>query len=356
MSAGLEPTGRSGEHNGRAKLTAGQALEIRRAYAKGRETLADLGQRFRVSTPTVHQVIAGKTWKHAGGPVPPPRPDKARWDNRRAKLTAEAVAEIRSAAKAGEATATLALRFGVETTTINRVIVGKTWKHVGGPSRKVKPYGKLTAGQALEIRRAYSEDGETEASLARRFGVDVTNISCVIAGKTWKHAGGRVRAERGHLRGESLRQAKLTAGQALEIRRAYAKGRETLADLGQRFDVSAQTIHRVVTGQAWKPEAPPEWLELVKLGPGQRVIARGEVVDDLSQADVDLLRALRDAGPVGLDGPTLKYEVGAEGVKTFHRLRRRGGKLGSVLHAPRQRGRKCEGTHILEDNYRIGIT
>lgn len=45
---------------------------------------------------------------------------------------------------------------------------------------------KLTEDDVKEIRRA-AEAGETRVSLARRFGVDPTNISCITLRKTWTH-------------------------------------------------------------------------------------------------------------------------------------------------------------------------
>jgi hypothetical protein len=45
---------------------------------------------------------------------------------------------------------------------------------------------KLTDEQVLEIRKAY-QTGETQAFLARRYGVTFGTIASIVRGKTWKH-------------------------------------------------------------------------------------------------------------------------------------------------------------------------
>lgn len=45
---------------------------------------------------------------------------------------------------------------------------------------------KLTARQVIDIRLA-AQDGETQASLASRFGVSKSNIAFIVSRKTWKH-------------------------------------------------------------------------------------------------------------------------------------------------------------------------
>lgn len=54
----------------------------------------------------------------------------------RAKLSEEIVLQIRERVANGEYCTTLARQFGVRTATISYVVLGKTWKHVGGPLAK----------------------------------------------------------------------------------------------------------------------------------------------------------------------------------------------------------------------------
>lgn len=52
-----------GEAHGRAKLTAGQVIEMRRRLAAG-ETLSALAKDFDVAIPTVFDIKSRKNWKH----------------------------------------------------------------------------------------------------------------------------------------------------------------------------------------------------------------------------------------------------------------------------------------------------
>ncbi len=53
-----------GSRHGAAKLTERDVREIRRRYAKGRETFAALADAFGVSPQTIGLVIHRKTWTH----------------------------------------------------------------------------------------------------------------------------------------------------------------------------------------------------------------------------------------------------------------------------------------------------
>jgi predicted XRE-type DNA-binding protein len=60
MSAGLD---KSGERNGRAKLTWDAVREIRWRYATRCITQAQLADEFGVTQITVSSIVRGKTWK-----------------------------------------------------------------------------------------------------------------------------------------------------------------------------------------------------------------------------------------------------------------------------------------------------
>lgn len=46
---------------------------------------------------------------------------------------------------------------------------------------------KLTSVQVLEIRRRYADGGISQDALAEDYGVDPTNIGCIVNRKTWRH-------------------------------------------------------------------------------------------------------------------------------------------------------------------------
>ena len=55
-----------GSRHGAAKLTEADVREIRRRYAKGRETFAALGHAFSVSPQTVSGIVHRRSWQHVG--------------------------------------------------------------------------------------------------------------------------------------------------------------------------------------------------------------------------------------------------------------------------------------------------
>ena len=59
----LYPGLRSGERNGRAKLTAADATDIRSRYARGHVSQQSLATEFGVSQYTVSAIVLGKLWK-----------------------------------------------------------------------------------------------------------------------------------------------------------------------------------------------------------------------------------------------------------------------------------------------------
>lgn len=52
-------------------------------------------------------------------------------------------------------------------------------------------------------------------------------------------------------KGDQFPQAKLTASKVQIIREVYSSGSSSMEKLGKQFDVSAQTIFRIVHGRAW---------------------------------------------------------------------------------------------------------
>jgi HNH endonuclease len=73
-----------GETNGRSRLTAAHVVTLRNAYSQGKETV-DLAAQFGVTDSTIQAVVAGRRWKHVGGPIVtrsvgrPPRGDHCRY-------------------------------------------------------------------------------------------------------------------------------------------------------------------------------------------------------------------------------------------------------------------------------------
>jgi hypothetical protein len=58
------------------KLSDAQVETIRQRYVSGTESFQRLGREFGVSGATISQVVTGSTYKHAGGPIHIPEPDR----------------------------------------------------------------------------------------------------------------------------------------------------------------------------------------------------------------------------------------------------------------------------------------
>lgn len=115
-------TVQSGERNPAAKLTAADVAEIRNRVAAG-ETQRAVARRYGVSKGALCLMISGKTWATAGGPVrtaPNRRPG--------AKLTPDAVEDIRRRVAAGETQRSVASEHGVSQGAVNMIILGRTWR------------------------------------------------------------------------------------------------------------------------------------------------------------------------------------------------------------------------------------
>lgn len=53
----------SGEHNGRAVLTAKEVLQIKREYARGKITQKDLAKKYKVKQPRISSIVLGNSWR-----------------------------------------------------------------------------------------------------------------------------------------------------------------------------------------------------------------------------------------------------------------------------------------------------
>ena len=61
-------TGRT-PRTARPKLTVAEAVEMRERYAEGGMSLEALGEIYELSPNTIGDIVTGRTWKRAGGPI-----------------------------------------------------------------------------------------------------------------------------------------------------------------------------------------------------------------------------------------------------------------------------------------------
>lgn len=158
----------AGHPHQRAKLTAEQQAEVRRLRAGGAK-LAQLARRFGVATCTVVRIC-----KPDRPPLPP------------GKLTEEDVRKLRALAAAGGHTQKeLAAMFGVSQSCVCHAVTGRTWPAAGGATVKVGAKRKLTA-DAVRTIRAMVTGGTSQQAAGERFGVEQTTVGKIVHRRIWK--------------------------------------------------------------------------------------------------------------------------------------------------------------------------
>ncbi|MFZ5784016.1 MAG: HNH endonuclease signature motif containing protein [Pseudomonadota bacterium] len=113
---------RRGSATVNAKFTEDQIVAIRNCDTPFMELVAQ----YNVSPATMHAILTGKTWKHAGGRIR--ALDRARGTRiKMSRLNDDIVREIKLS---NESTADLARRYRVSWRAIRDIRVGKYWTHV----------------------------------------------------------------------------------------------------------------------------------------------------------------------------------------------------------------------------------
>jgi Mor family transcriptional regulator len=169
-----------GESSGVAKFSETEVLDIRSRRQAG-ETYRAIAERYGASIAAIYSIAHGVTWGHVGEPV-----DHSLL-HQNTMLTSQGVRDIRRRYAAGETQADLAREYGVSPSNMYAVVNNKTWRDIDRiPEQNRDPGTKLTVTKAREIRIRFA-DGETQANLARVYGVTQSNIYAIVNHKTWKH-------------------------------------------------------------------------------------------------------------------------------------------------------------------------
>lgn len=114
------------------------------------------------------------------------------------KLTEDGVVEIKERCLSGESQKDVADDFGVSHATVNKIMVGKQWQHVGPDvsEEDTTPdlqYGKsnnrsvLEPDDVREIRRLYNGEGMSYQKVADEMGVGRNTVGRIIRNETWTH-------------------------------------------------------------------------------------------------------------------------------------------------------------------------
>jgi hypothetical protein len=141
-----------GYRNGAAKVNEDLVREIRAKRRSG-ESLKALARMYGLHEHTVAVMCLGKTWSHVGGQLKPFELGNRCYlgsRNCRAKLTEDAVRQMRISHRLGRSIADLAREHGVSGVVAGFAIGGRTWKHVEFPGDVVASGEASTEGPALD--------------------------------------------------------------------------------------------------------------------------------------------------------------------------------------------------------------
>jgi len=110
--------------------------------------------------------------------------------------------------------------------------------------------GKLTEDDVGDICRRLAS-GESQRSVARRYGVKAQSIDAIANGKSWAWlTGGGVSCK--EYRGTRVHCAKLNEGDVRSIRSSTA----SISELARHHGVAPSTIRKVIQGVSWGWVAP----------------------------------------------------------------------------------------------------
>lgn len=107
--------------------------------------------------------------------------------NHFSKLNHEQVREIRERIAAGFSTRVLAEQFNISLTTVNKIALGKNWRHLGPPLREAHPRSTPDK-ERIAAAVAAVKDGASAIGAAKTYGVDRKTIARLLAPEKLIHA------------------------------------------------------------------------------------------------------------------------------------------------------------------------
>lgn len=110
--------------------------------------------------------------------------------NPMAKLTTEQVVAIRAAT--GLTNAEIGKRFGITVSAVGGIRAGRIWAHLETPPvrrepRRAKYRPRLTPDQVCAIRAEYAAGGVSQTALGAKYGVTHAMIGNIVRRKAWGH-------------------------------------------------------------------------------------------------------------------------------------------------------------------------
>lgn len=178
---------------------------------------------------------------------------------RRGKLTTVQVRELRKRYRRGDAVADIAADYNINIHSVWDAALGKAYKDVPGrvlpgerPIRH-RPKNGPTEAQVVEMRRRYHEGHESRGALAREFGLPQSTIQSIVTGRAYKHVGG---LKSGHLKMYPGRR-RFTNAEARDIKRRL-RASESQTSVARRYGVSQAAVWRIAHGHVYADVMEPE--------------------------------------------------------------------------------------------------
>lgn len=101
-----------------------------------------------------------------------------------AKLRRRDVLAIRDAfCNRGESTRDLARTYGVNVTTIQSIVTGRSWGHLGPKDTVPTKNRRLSKERVEQIKAEYSAGGISQGGLAKKYGIEQSTVSRIMSGE-----------------------------------------------------------------------------------------------------------------------------------------------------------------------------
>lgn len=123
-----------GSQNANSKITEKDAEDIRTLYLEKGMSCRDLSKVFPLDASTINDIVRGKRWSHAGGPISKVGVVNCKKGSElgRSRLKEKDIPAIRGLRLQGYSYAKIGKKFGVNSATIRQVDLGMSWTHVIG--------------------------------------------------------------------------------------------------------------------------------------------------------------------------------------------------------------------------------
>lgn len=120
-------------------------------------------------------------------------------------------------------------------------------RHVHGASH---PAALLTDESVKKILEDYLAGASVKA-LAKKNKIEVSTISAIVCGKTWKHITSGISLSRGRAKGEQVSSAKLNGKLVRELREKYRSKRLNVSKTARDLNITRAALRSALTGESW---------------------------------------------------------------------------------------------------------